>query len=200
MQNNLSRVFQIQKYLEDIKYPDSYRVSKEIDIFLQSNTDISQDEIQKRISNGEPWEYIKGECEFCNNIFKVNRYTLIPRIETEQIVYDCKKILQQNDICNIVDVGTGSGSILISLISLIQNPTPYSFTGTDISEKALEMAKENEKRILKSKIINWIQCDLIKGVPNLNSNTLLIANLPYIPTAMYMNLDGSVKSMNLRLL
>ena len=145
MVSNLSRVFQINKYLQDIKYPDSYRISKEIDIYLKSNLSITKEEILKRISNDEPWEYIKGECEFCNNIFKVNRYTLIPRIETEQIVYDCKKILEENEICNIIDIGTGSGSILISLIHLIKDITPYSFTGTDISKKALDVAKKNEE-------------------------------------------------------
>ena len=75
----------------------------------------------------------------------------------------------------------GSGCIVVSIASILGNG-PYSFYGTDISTKALEIAKVNESNILKSKKISWIENNLIEKISDISSNTIVIANLPYIPT------------------
>lgn len=190
MESNLQEIFKIQRFLEEINYPDAYRVAREIQTYLLSNKNVSKENLFQELKNGKPWEYIKGDTQFCNLTFKVDSNTLIPRVETEQLVYDCKDLIQKENIKNIIDVGTGSGCIIISLCNLLQSP--YSFYATDISQKALNIAKYNEKQILKQNGIKWLNTDLIKDLDNLNDPTLIIANLPYIPTEKYKKLDKSV--------
>ncbi len=190
MESNLQELFKIQKLLEEINYPDAYRVAREIQTYLLSNKHISKENLFQELKNGKPWEYIRGDTQFCNLTFKIDSKTLIPRVETEQLVYDCKDLIEKENIKNIVDVGTGSGCISISLSNLLR--APYSFYATDISQKALDIAKYNEKQILKQNGIKWLKTDLIKDIDNLNEPTIIIANLPYIPTEKYKQLDKSV--------
>lgn len=192
MNSNLSQIFRIQKFLEEINYPDAYRISREISEFLNTNKELSETNILSRIKNGEPWEYICGYAVFCQNTFKVTKDTLIPRIESEQIVYDSEKIIKNSNIQNIIDVGTGCGCLIISLAKLLNNRN-LSFWGTDISQKAINIAKYNEEKILNKKEIHWINTNLIKDIPKLNKDMFIIANLPYIPTKQYLKLDRSVK-------
>lgn len=191
MESNLSKIYRINQYLASIGYPDSYRISKEIATYLNKNPKILEESILKKLSHGYPWEYMQGYALFCNLKFKVTKDTLIPRIETEQLVYDCTKLIKENKITNIIDVGVGSGCIVVSIASILGNG-PYSFYGTDISTKALEIAKVNESNILKSKKISWIENNLIEKISDISSNTIVIANLPYIPTEKYKKLDRSV--------
>ena len=191
MKSNLSQVFRIQKFLNKINYPDAYRSAREISNFLNTNNKLSENKILDKIKDGEPWEYICNYTTFCQNTFKVTRDTLIPRIESEQIVYDTQEALINSDIKHIIDVGTGSGCLIISLKKILENP--YSFWATDISSKALKVAKYNEKNILNTQEIHWIKTDLIKDILKLNGKIFIIANLPYIPTEQYKKLDKSVK-------
>lgn len=200
MRSNID-IFHIQKFLEENKYPDAYRISKEIYEYIQNtNTDI--EDIFKRISKGEPWEYISSYVYFCNSKFFVSKDVLIPRIETEQLVYDTYEYIKNNDIKNVIDVGTGSGCISISLCKLVKENIPNSNVdvyATDISTKALEIAKKNELDILGSRYINWVNCNLIEDIDSLEGNTVLVCNLPYIPTKQYMGLDNSVKDYEPRI-
>ncbi len=192
MSDGLSQIFRIQKYLEGINYPDTYRSAREISQFLSSHKNISETDLLNRIKMGEPLEYICGYTTFCESTFKITADTLIPRIESEQIVYDTEIIIRNLTIKNIIDVGTGSGCLIISLVKLF-TCGDYSFWGTDISEKALEVAEHNEKCIFNKGKINWIRTDLIKDIPKLKGPIFIIANLPYIPTKQYQKLDNSVK-------
>ncbi len=192
MKSKLAQIFRIQGYLNDIKYPDQYRIAREISEFLSSKKKISESDIFERLHKQEPWDYVRGYTKFCNNDFKVSKDTLIPRVETEQLVYECMKFIEKNDVKNIVDVGTGTGCILISLANQLKNPLLYSFYGTDISKEAIKIAKYNEKKILKTKKIKWLNTNLIKSVPKLDESTIIIANLPYIPSEIYKKLDSSV--------
>ncbi len=125
MESNLQEIFKIQKLLEEINYPDAYRVAREIQTYLLSNKNVSKEKLFQELKGGKPWEYIKGDTQFCNLTFKVDSYTLIPRVETEQLVYDCKDLIEKENIKNIIDVGTGSGCISISLGNLLRAPTPF---------------------------------------------------------------------------
>ena len=193
MKSNLAKIFRIQKFLDGIKYPDSYRIGREITKYLTKNKRANEEKILRRLHDSEPWEYIRGDSEFCENTFKVTKDTLIPRIETEQLVYECKDIVEKEKIKNVIDVGTGSGCIIISLASLLKKPSTYSFFATDISTNALNVAKKNELEILKKKRIKWMKSNLVSRIPELKESTLLVANLPYIPTKQYEELDTSVK-------
>lgn len=197
MHSNLVLISQIQKELELIKYPDSHRVSIEVAEFLSENSNVSLKEIIKRLKTNEPWEYVRGWTEFLGSRFQVNPSVLIPRIETEQLVVDSLEYIESKKVYNIVDVGTGSGCIAISLAKLV----PYSVNiyATDISKDTLEIAKQNEKNILEREMINWINTDLADSLPILSEESIVIANLPYIPTKQYLELDSSVKEYEPRL-
>jgi len=197
MQSNLKLLFQIQTILQKAGYPDFRRISLEVIEYLDEKDIQQKSELFKRLESGEPWEYIKGYIEFCGNNFKVNNQTLIPRVETEQLVYETLKILERdNDIKNILDVGTGTGCIPISISKKLSNK--YSFIATDLSRNALNIAKVNESNILNKKNIKWIKTNLISGI-KITSPTLITTNLPYIPSKQYQKLDKSVKDFEPRM-
>lgn len=193
MNNELKDIFHIQEVLKAHGYYDISRISKEIyDYSIKSSTPLES--ILQRISKNEPWEYIKGECEFRDNIFKVNTSTLIPRIETEQIIDILKEEIKN---CStpydaIIDVGTGSGCLIISAAKELGKK--YGYYGTDISPETLDMAQENAQEILQEDNIYFIETNLLENLPlDLSKHYFIMANLPYIPTHQYLELDNSVK-------
>jgi len=203
---NLKELFHIQKTLEKAGYFDISRVGNEIYSYSEEN-DIEIENILKRIENDEPWEYIRGYAEFRGFNFLVTKDTLIPRIETEQIVDIALDLIEKKNIpySKIIDVGTGTGCIIISLYKELKEnrekikekeknrgkDEEYTFLATDSSKKALDIAKENAQRN-SIKDIFFVKKNLI-DIEDLEDNALILANLPYIPTNMYMELDRSVK-------
>lgn len=184
--NDLSLLYKIQSVLKDTGYNDISRISQEVLEYIKSGT-ASEEETFERLLSKEPWEYISGKTEFRGHNFIVNRDVLIPRIETEQIVDIAKEKL--SGIKNIVDIGTGSGCIAISLAKELENTLPIY--AIDISKKALYIAQDNTKLNNVEERIIFKQNNLLKGLA-FESPTLYIANLPYIPTNMYNKLDSSV--------
>ena len=202
---NLKKLFHIQKTLEKAGYFDISRVANEIYSYSEAN-DIGIENILKRIENDEPWEYIRGYTEFRSINFLVTKDTLIPRIETEQIVDIALDLIKKKNTpySKIIDVGTGTGCIIISLYKELKEEKEeieekekrnqdeeYTFLATDSSSKTLDIAKENAKRN-SIKNISFVKKNLI-DIEDLEDNSLILANLPYIPTNMYMELDRSVK-------
>lgn len=202
---NLKKLFQIQKTLEKAGYFDISRVANEIYSYPEEN-DIEIEDILKRIEKDEPWEYIRGYAEFRGINFLVTKDTLIPRIETEQIVDIALDLIEKKNIpySKIIDIGTGTGCIIISLYKELKadkeeieekekrnQDEEYTFLATDSSSKALDIAKENAKRN-SIKNISFVKKNLI-SIEDLENNSLILANLPYIPTNQYMELDKSVK-------
>ena len=203
---NLKKLFQIQKTLEKVGYFDISRVANEIYSYSEEN-DIEIEDILKRIEKDEPWEYIRGYAEFRGINFLVTKDTLIPRIETEQIVDIALDLIEKKNIpySKIIDIGTGTGCIIISLYKELKKnkeeieekeknrgkDKEYTFLATDSSSKALDIAKENAKRN-SIKNISFVKKNLI-SIEDLENNSLILANLPYIPTNQYMELDKSVK-------
>jgi len=148
--------------------------------------------ILDRIRQQEPWEYIRGYAYFRGERYIVNRNTLIPRIETEQLVDIAISLIKENSYSKVFDIGTGTGCIIISLAKEIDNrENRISFIATDISTHALDIAKQNASN-LKVKNINFKSENLINKFW-LSNESLIIANLPYIPSKMYQELQPSVK-------
>lgn len=193
MNNNLKDIFHIQEVLKASRYYDISRIAQEIyDYSVKSSTPLES--ILKRISNNEPWEYIKGGCEFREEIFKVNTSTLIPRIESEQIIDILKNELKSSftKFEEIIDVGTGSGCLIISAAKELGKK--YKYYATDISQGALNIAKENSQRISPKNNISFVNTNLLEDLPlDIKKNYFIIANLPYIPTDQYLELDKSVR-------
>ncbi|MEE8483907.1 MAG: peptide chain release factor N(5)-glutamine methyltransferase [Nitrospinota bacterium] len=128
--------------------------------------------IQRR-RNGEPVAYITGEKHFYNSVFKVNRSVLIPRPETEIMVDEILKRFNGDSI-SVCDIGTGSGCIALSLAN--ERPS-WNITAADVSEKALETAIENARRLGITKL-NFIQSDLFEKIRG--KFDLITCNPPYI--------------------
>lgn len=129
-----------------------------------------------RLKNGEPVQYIVGDVNFYGNIIKVNKKVLIPRRETEELVEKTHNYLKKhfaNESLNILDIGTGSGCIPITLKKLLPNS---NLTGVDISSEALEIAKENAS--LNQVQINFINSDIFSNI--IDSYDVIISNPPYI--------------------
>ena len=97
----------------------------------------------KRRKTKEPIAYIFNEKEFWNHSFFVNKNTLIPRPETELLVEEIVKIYKSKAI-KILDIGTGSGCILLSILTEIKRAKGI---GVDISQKAIKLAKKNAKKL-----------------------------------------------------
>ena len=127
----------------------------------------------KRLDSGEPVQYIVGDVDFYGNIIKVDKRVLIPRFETEGLVEIALNYLTNTNI-NVVDLGTGSGCIPITLKKKLPN---INMDAVDISIDALELAKENAK--LNNVEINFIQGDMLK--PLNKKYDCIISNPPYIP-------------------
>ena len=160
------------------------------ELTLTSEQQTNLDEALARLERGEPFPYVLGRWEFFGLEFEITLDVLIPRPETELLVEKAIVWMQKNpDRRNIADVGTGSGAIAISLA---KNIPDANLLATDISPKALQVAKRNaEKHNVEGKI-EFIECDLLPHPPPFSRREkgvdLLCANLPYIPTEILRRL------------
>jgi release factor glutamine methyltransferase len=144
-------------------------------------------ELISRRSQNEPVAYILEEKEFWSKFFFVNRDTLIPRPETELMVEKLVKIFKDKNI-SILDIGTGSGCILISLISELKNSKGV---GIDISNKALIIAKKNSgKHALQNKI-KFLNKSLDSKF--YQKFDLIVSNPPYIRSSKIKNLKEDIR-------
>ena len=142
--------------------------------------------IQRRSLN-EPIAYIVKKKEFWSKVFKVNNTTIIPRPETEIMVEKLINIFKDKKI-NILDIGTGCGCIIISLISELKNSRGI---GLDICRKALSIASDNASfhhTLNKIKFIN-------KSVDDFYDQKfdLIVSNPPYIEKRQIKNLSDDIK-------
>lgn len=148
------------------------------------------DDALAQLEKGKPFPYVLGHWEFFGLEFDITPDVLIPRPETELLVEKAIAWLQKSpDEKNVADVGTGSGAIAVSIAV---NVTDANILATDISPKALQVAKQNATKHGVKDRIEFIECDLLpdqsKIVNRKSKINLLCANLPYIPTHTLHNL------------
>ncbi len=132
----------------------------------------------KDLLKNKPIQYIIGETEFCDLKFKVNENTLIPRPETSELVLKIVNRQQSTDnrLCSILDIGTGSGCIAISLAKMISGSKVFAL---DISEKALEVAKENA--INNEADVTFIHDDILSLRNKIDTKfDIIVSNPPYV--------------------
>lgn len=134
--------------------------------------------IQTRLQTGEPLQYVLGMADFYGLKFKVNPSVLIPRPETEELVFEILNRGREKSWQKGLDIGTGSGCIPISLK---KNFPAWSMTGLDISGGALSLAKDNA--VLNEVEVEWLQQDILQeaGWSTLANFDFIISNPPYIP-------------------
>lgn len=155
-----------------------------IKAFPEQEITLSQSEklnnILIRLQTGEPVQYILGYTEFYGLTFKVNPSVLIPRPETEELVewvLNSKVKNQKSKVTTILDIGTGSGCIAISLK---KNLPEAKVSAIDISINALQTAKQNAE--LNEVDINFIQVDILNINPEIEipKSEIIISNPPYV--------------------
>ena len=143
--------------------------------------------IKRRIKK-EPVAYIIGKKEFWSEDFMVNHGTLIPRPETELLIYKIINFFKNKKI-NILDIGTGSGCILLSILKELNFSRGI---GIDISAKAIQMAKVNSKNLNLFYRSKFKVIDLNKF--NIGKYDLIVSNPPYIPSRDIKNLSKDITS------
>lgn len=141
--------------------------------YLEKNNELDKysDGINELIK-GKPIQYIIGNVDFYGNIIKVNENVLIPRFETELLIEKTLKYLDKDKKIDIIDLGTGSGCIAITLKKLLN----CNVDAIDISVDSLKVAKENAK--LNNVDINFYESNMFSNVKN--KYDLIISNPPYI--------------------
>ncbi len=139
--------------------------------YLKKYYDGNIDDAIKRLNDGEPVQYIVGNVDFYGNIIKVDKRVLIPRFETEGLVEIALSYLKDN--MDVVDLGTGSGCIPITLKKHIPS---LNIDAIDISKDAIDVAVENAK--INNVDINFIIGDMLK--PLNKKYDCIISNPPYI--------------------
>ncbi|MFH1336563.1 MAG: peptide chain release factor N(5)-glutamine methyltransferase [Candidatus Zixiibacteriota bacterium] len=173
--------------------------AKKVDLYLNRSQILTPQQIerfnqfiQERIS-GKPLQYIIGSTEFFGLEFKVNEHVLIPRPETETIVEIVIERLKSRPSPKIIDIGTGSGAIAVSLARNIKNSLVFA---TDISEGALMVAKENAKMNKVEDQIEFLQGDLFAPLKNKNLEgkmNCVVSNPPYVSQEEFNQLPKEVR-------
>jgi len=141
--------------------------------------------IERRVNN-EPIAYIIGKKEFWSENFFVNSNTLIPRPETELLIYKIVKYFKNKNI-NILDIGTGSGCILLSILKVLKLSRG---TGIDISMEAVQTATLNSKNLNLFHRSKFKLSDINNY--NLGKYDLIVSNPPYIPSKDIKNLSKDI--------
>jgi release factor glutamine methyltransferase len=157
-----------------------------MDLYLEFERNLSDEELEplrelvKRRGQGEPLQHLLGTVEFCGHTFLIDKRAMVPRPETEELVEFLKSQVpssksQINPKLQILDVGTGSGVIALSLAAKFPEAKLYA---VDISEDALALARENAARLDLSDRVHFQKSDLLESLPE--RFDLIVANLPYI--------------------
>ena len=175
----------------EIMLSDIMKVTREF-LILNNNVNISDDirkkyhKAVKRRINNEPVAYITGKKDFWSESFLINKSTLVPRPETELLLYKVINYFKKKSI-NILDIGTGSGCILLSVLKELK----YSKgIGIDISKGAIKTAQINCKNLNLLNRAKFKVCDMTKF--NEGKYDLIISNPPYIPSRDLKNLSKDI--------
>lgn len=148
------------------------------EVFMGKQVDVDNDEVQEwieRLNNHEPVQYVAGQTEFLERKFKVNNHVLIPRPETELLVLEVVELFAYDAPLNIVDIGTGSGCIAITLACELPNAI---VSATDISSEALEVARTNSDLLHTS--VEFYHHDILKSELPFEDVDLIVSNPPYV--------------------
>jgi len=153
---------------------------KRIELYLEFERPLAESELAplrelvRRRGEGEPLQHLLGTVEFCGLTFLCDKRALVPRPETEELVEFLKSAIR-NPQSEILDVGTGSGVIALSMASKFPEARVVA---VDVSEDALALARENGARLGLSERVEFRKGDLLENLPE--RFDAIVANLPYI--------------------
>ena len=150
-----------------------------------------------RLSKGEPIQYVLGEWDFRTLTLSCDRRALIPRPETEELVTKVVSFLSGRRIPFVVDVGTGTGAIILSLAAEYRGEA--AFLGTDVSEEAIALARENAVRCGLDGKVKFAVADGLDDFDEPQSVDVIVSNPPYVTSAEWESLDPRVRDYEPRL-
>jgi release factor glutamine methyltransferase len=165
---------------------------KRIELYLEFERVLTESELAplrdlvKRRSEGEPLQHLLGTTEFCGLTFLCDKRAMVPRPETEELVELVESRIENREL-RIVDVGTGSGVIALTLAMKFPEA---EILGIDISDDALALAQENAFRLKLVDRVRFLRSNLFEKVDG--TFDLVIANLPYISTQDHQSLSREV--------
>jgi len=155
---------------------------KRLELYLEFERELDESELKplrdlvRRRGEGEPLQHLLGTVEFCGHTFLCDKRAMVPRPETEQLVeLLMSDVRGQKSDLRILDVGTGSGVIALSLAKAFPTAEVHA---TDVSEDALELARENAARLGLGERVRFAKGNLLDAIEN--DFDLIVANLPYV--------------------
>ena len=167
---------------------------KRIELYLEFERELNESELApmrdlvKRRAEGEPLQHLLGTVEFCGRTFLCDKRALVPRPETEQLVeLVISRLKSEITKGRIVDVGTGSGVIALTLAAEFPEA---EIIAADMSDDALVLARENAKQLGLTDRVRFLKSDLLEYVEGIFD--LIGANLPYISTQERQSLSREV--------
>ncbi|MCD8361054.1 MAG: peptide chain release factor N(5)-glutamine methyltransferase [Acidaminococcaceae bacterium] len=167
-----------------------------ITLYVHFDQPLSEEELTEyrgyvaRRAQQEPLAYILGEKAFMKHSFKVNPAVLVPRPETELLVESVAKAAAGAGAASLLDLGTGSGAIIVSLLELLPQAVG---TAVDVSAAALAVAGENAEAIGVSSRLTLVESNLFAGLPVEQTFDIIVSNPPYIPAADIAGLAADVQ-------
>ena len=154
----------------------------------------------RRLVAGEPLQYVLGEWDFRSLTLKCDRRALIPRPETEELVTRVLKFLRARTAAEppvVVDVGTGTGAIILSIAKEFAGEGV--FFGTDVSEEAIALARENATKCGLESRVKFVAMDGLDDFDEPGIVDILVSNPPYIESVVCDTLDPRVRDFEPRL-
>ena len=155
-------------------------------IIKEQNLECFKKLVQERATR-KPIAYLLNKKSFWNSEFNVNKNTLIPRPDTEIILEQILKFTKNKNYLNILDIGVGSGCILLSVLKERKN---FYGTGIDISRNSIDICKINTKKLLLERRVKFFKSDVDKFA--IGKYDLIVSNPPYIKTSDLKYLESDV--------
>jgi release factor glutamine methyltransferase len=167
-----------------------------IQLYVQYNEPLTDDErtvmrdLVRRRAQSEPVAYLVGHREFFGLEFRVTPDVLIPRPETETLVLEAVTLAKQQPGTRVLDVGTGSGCIAVSVATNVQDAV---VTATDMDRRALDVARENAARHRLAERIRFLEGDLLASLSPGEQFEIIVSNSPYVADGEMETLPPDVR-------
>ena len=185
-------------YIKTAKLDTEILLAKVLDsnrknIILNNHKDLNAKNLDhfkrliKERANRKPIAYLLNKKFFWNNEFYVNKNTLIPRPDTEVAIEEILRLTKNKNKINILDIGVGSGCIILTILKERQN---FYGTGIDISKKSLDISRINAKKLNLESRVKFYKSDIDKFVKG--KYDLIVSNPPYIKSCDLKYLEDDV--------
>ncbi|MGL1902358.1 MAG: peptide chain release factor N(5)-glutamine methyltransferase [Fibrobacterales bacterium] len=200
---NKTTSFFESKGIDNAKYDAQHLIAfglgmERMDLYLKFDQPLQEEDLTAlrplvgRRGNREPLQHIVGKTGFRNLDLKCDNRALIPRPDTEGIVDIVSELTKEKEHLSILDIGVGTGAIILSIA---QEITGHTYTGTDISHEALSLAQENAIQNNLTDTIRFLQADLFSSevLKTQRPFDIIVSNPPYITSQVITELEPEVK-------